>query len=61
MQRELVLELSQKEIQRARETFFAMDRDKGGTISEEESRRSYRHWYSLLLVKKLNINFAFKY
>ncbi|KAI3384128.1 hypothetical protein SNEBB_000259 [Seison nebaliae] len=45
---DLVKALSEKEIQGARETFFVFDRDRGGTISDEEARRAYRHWFNLL-------------
>ena len=43
-----MLELKPKEIQRARETFYTFDRDKSGTISEDESRRAFRHWFTFL-------------
>jgi Ca2+-binding EF-hand superfamily protein len=46
--RELALKLSPKEIQRARETFYSFDRDKGGTISDDEARRTLRHWFTFL-------------
>lgn len=42
------MKLTPKEIQQARETFFSFDRDKGGTISEEEARRTFRHWFTFL-------------
>ncbi|XP_033108240.1 PHD finger protein 24-like [Anneissia japonica] len=42
----LVKLLSQKEIQRARETFHAFDTDGDGTITDYEAKRAYKRWYS---------------
>ena len=46
--RELVAKLTLKEIQKARETFFAFDLNRGGTISEIEARKTFREWFIFL-------------
>ena len=44
--------LTPKEIQIARETFYSFDLDKNGTVSEEEIRSTFRHWFTFLHQKK---------
>ena len=48
LKKELVLKLTPKEIQKARETFFAFDLNRGGTISEIEARKTFREWFIFL-------------
>ena len=54
MKSELVLKLTEKEIERARQTFHCFDKDMSGTISFEEATRAHRNWFSKLYQNKLS-------